>query len=61
MIVSFPQLAEIEDGDTITVYECGATEELFNASVGVGTDVNGSWVRVITSGTGEVTGTVDLN
>jgi hypothetical protein len=58
VIVSFPSLAEIHTGDTIRVYECGATEELFDAFVGVAASPDSEWIRVITSGTGVQEGTV---
>jgi hypothetical protein len=59
IIVSFAQLQQIQTGDTIRVYECGATEEDYQAEVGVGTDPSDpNWVRVITAGTGIQEGTV---
>jgi hypothetical protein len=59
IIVSFTNLAEIDTGNTLRVYECGsqqnpgATAEHFDASVGVATTLNDPhWVACITNGTG---------
>ena len=51
LIVSFGVLEEIEEGDTLTVYECGraedpgAADESYDVFVGVSTEPTASWVR----------------
>lgn len=65
LVVSFGALEEIETGDQITVHECGreqnsgATDEEYDAFIGVSVDPNAStWVECLRGASGEGSCTV---